>query len=532
LSTLDDDVIVARHDSVITTPHAGIGGEPNVTKNLASIAALLALCASHAVALDDVTHGKALYNGSAPGSYGCSGCHNVNDTSTEQNKVFRGAAGDPSLIDFAINTNPASTTEMRPLYGVGQPFELSDSDMSDLAAYINSVVNPGGAIPPTFKSTPSSANFGTVSVGTQSATRTFTVSNSGATGAINSVSSSNNAEFLLAGGTCLATPRTLAQNASCTVDVIFAPTLTGARSSTLTILGTGTPNPLTISLIGAGGATATPQGTLSGPGSATFGTQPLFVQSAAKSLTFTNVGTAGLVIAMVSNSNPAEFPVLSTSCAGAIAAAASCTISIAFTPSASGARAATLSIANDGATSPVTVQLSGSGAGATGGTGTKVAVTEYYNATLNHYFITPNTTEIALLGKPPFQEWQPTGLSFAAYAKTNPPAGTAGVCRFYNDHFLGVSTHFYAPHGLGCEATISQFPDWTLEDPLLFYANLPTAEGNCPAGTIPVYRMYNNAMGGAPNHRFTTDATVRQQLINAGYTAEGYGIGVGWCAQQ
>jgi hypothetical protein len=59
---------------------------------------------------------------------------------------------------------------------------------------------------------------------------------------------------------------------------------------------------------------------------------------------------------------------------------------------------------------------------------------------------------------------------------------------------------------------------------------LPNADGTCPAGTIPVYRMFNNGMGGAPNHRFTTDLTVRQQMIDAGYTPEGAGIGVGWCA--
>jgi lysyl endopeptidase len=165
------------------------------------------------------------------------------------------------------------------------------------------------------------------------------------------------------------------------------------------------------------------------------------------------------------------------------------------------------------------------------GTG-KAQVVEYYNATENHYFITPNAVEIGLLGKPPFQDWQPTGLTFLAYAPGSPPAGAVGVCRFYNDHFQGTSTHFYAPHGLGCEDVIASFPDWTLEDPQLFYANLPDANGNCPSGQIPVYRLYNNGMGGAPNHRFTTNATVRQQMISQGYAPEGAGIGVGWCAPQ
>ena len=178
------------------------------------------------------------------------------------------------------------------------------------------------------------------------------------------------------------------------------------------------------------------------------------------------------------------------------------------------------------------MQLSGTGAGGATGGGTKVVVMEYYNASLGHYFITSNAGEIGLLGKPPFDAWQPTGLSFNAYAPVNAPPGTVGVCRFFNDHFLGVSTHFYAPHGLGCEQTIAGFPDWTLEDPQLFYAALPDIAGNCPSGQVPVYRLFNNGMGGAPNHRFTTDPTVRAQMLAKGYSPEGYGIGVGWCAPQ
>src|SRR6185437_12435444 len=121
---------------------------------------------------------------------------------------------------------------------------------------------------------------------------------------------------------------------------------------------------------------------------------------------------------------------------------------------------------------------------------------------------------------------------FEAYSQSSHPAGTTGVCRFFNDHFLGVSTHFYAPHGLGCEQVMSGFPDWTMEDPQLFYAHLPDAAGNCPVGDLPVYRLFNNGQGGAPNHRFTTDFSVRQQMIARGYTPEGAGVGVGWCATQ
>ena len=61
---------------------------------------------------------------------------------------------------------------------------------------------------------------------------------------------------------------------------------------------------------------------------------------------------------------------------------------------------------------------------------------------------------------------------------------------------------------------------------------LPDAGGVCPAGTLPVYRLYNNGMGGAPNHRFVTSLAERQIMIGKGYVPEGNGIGVGMCAPQ
>jgi len=57
--------------------------------------------------------------------------------------------------------------------------------------------------------------------------------------------------------------------------------------------------------------------------------------------------------------------------------------------------------------------------------------------------------------------------------------------------------------------------------------DLPT--GTCAAGTIPVYRLWNNRID--TNHRYTTDVTIKQQMIARGYIAEGFGPeGVAMCA--
>ena len=73
-------------------------------------------------------------------------------------------------------------------------------------------------------------------------------------------------------------------------------------------------------------------------------------------------------------------------------------------------------------------------------------------------------------------------------------------------------------------------PIGLLEDDKLFNTMLPDDTGVCPAGTIPVYRLYNNGMGAAPNHRFVTSLVERQKMIDQGFVPEGSGIGVGMCA--
>lgn len=161
-------------------------------------------------------------------------------------------------------------------------------------------------------------------------------------------------------------------------------------------------------------------------------------------------------------------------------------------------------------------------------TGTKVTAIEFYHAAFNHYFVSADPAEIAKLDNGTFQGWARTGQSFKVYADA--PAGTAPVCRFFTVAFPPTSSHFYAPRGLGCEGTLTN-TKWTYEGDV-FHVPLPDAAGACPAGSIPVYRLYNNGQGGAPNHRFTTSEATRQQMLAQGFIAEGAGIGVGFCSPQ
>ena len=161
-----------------------------------------------------------------------------------------------------------------------------------------------------------------------------------------------------------------------------------------------------------------------------------------------------------------------------------------------------------------------------------VVVVEYHHPGFGHYFVTSVPDEIVKLDAKvaPFEQWSRTGRAFRAHKGAAAQPGSVAVCRFFNDTFAPRSSHFYAPRGFGCEDVVAKFPDWRLETDNLFEAALPDTSGACHAGTIPVYRLYNNGQGGAPNHRFVTSLDDRNAMIAMGYVPEGAGMGVGMCA--
>lgn len=154
-------------------------------------------------------------------------------------------------------------------------------------------------------------------------------------------------------------------------------------------------------------------------------------------------------------------------------------------------------------------------------------IIEYYNAGFDHYFITGIAVEITNLDSGKTAGWVRTGKQFNAYA--NATASSVPVCRFFSTAFAPKSSHFYTPFAPECTKVKSN-ADWTFEGEV-FQIAVPSGAGDCPAGTTPVYRMYNNGQGGAPNHRYTTDLAVRTQMLAQGWIPEGFGpLGVIMCA--
>jgi hypothetical protein len=150
---------------------------------------------------------------------------------------------------------------------------------------------------------------------------------------------------------------------------------------------------------------------------------------------------------------------------------------------------------------------------------TQTAV-EYYYSAWNFYFVTSIPSEIAALDGGAFGGvWQRTGQTFDVW--TGPTNGAMPTCRFFSTTFAPKSSHFYSPYPNEC-ASLQAGTVWQFEG-IVFYVQLPDANGNCAAGTTILYRLYNNGMGGAPNHRFTTSGATFDQMQNDGWVFEGDG---------
>ena len=141
---------------------------------------------------------------------------------------------------------------------------------------------------------------------------------------------------------------------------------TGLISGTPTTAGTFTVTLSATSRYGTGTATLTI--TITGgvvslsPASLAFGSQPLGNPAPAQSITLTNGTGAALSIASIAITGVSinDFTQTNT-CGGSVAAGSGCTISVTFSPTASGARMANVTVTDNAAGSPESVSLTGTG---------------------------------------------------------------------------------------------------------------------------------------------------------------------------
>ena len=248
------------------------------------------------------------------------------------------------IFSITLNTNGSQTVT------------ATDTVNSAVTATATIAVGSGGNGPLTVS--PTSLLFPNTHLTTTSASKLVTVTNSNTVAVtVSSVgfTGANPGDFVITSNTCGAN---IPASSSCQIKVAFAPTSTGAKSAALTLTDSATNSPQSVSLTGTGVAAIK-----LAPLTVMFANTVVGNTSASKIATFKNLLNRSVTLGAISitGANAADFAIASTTCGGSVPAKSSCTITLTFTPSATGVRNATLQVPNNAVPNPITSALKGKG---------------------------------------------------------------------------------------------------------------------------------------------------------------------------
>ncbi|MBZ5660224.1 MAG: choice-of-anchor D domain-containing protein [Acidobacteriia bacterium] len=201
---------------------------------------------------------------------------------------------------------------------------------------------------------PTSLNFGKQGMTTTSATLPVNLTSVG----VNPLNLSDiqvTGDFNFPSSTCTAEPMTT--GVGCTMNVTFTPTAAGTRTGSLIISSDDPSSPAIITLSGSG---VTTQAAAISATSLAFGNQGVGTTSVPVTVTLSSVGSSALTLTDIQTTGDFAFP-SSTCTAEPMTNSVGCTMSVTFTPTASGPRTGTLIISSDDPSSPLVVALSGTG---------------------------------------------------------------------------------------------------------------------------------------------------------------------------
>ncbi len=193
---------------------------------------------------------------------------------------------------------------------------------------------------------PSSLSFAAQAVATLSATQTVTLTSTGNTPVtINSLVVSGD---FVESDTC--SGQSIAVGATCTIQVVFAPAATGARTGLLTVYANVAGGQATVALTGIGSAAAA---IVLAPVALSFAATIVNQTTAAQIITVSNTGgtPSPLTVPVLTG----DFQITANTCGATLAAATACSVAVAFTPSGSGTRNGTLSVTDDAGTQVATL---------------------------------------------------------------------------------------------------------------------------------------------------------------------------------
>ena len=229
------------------------------------------------------------------------------------------------------------------------------------------IVLGGNGVPvpaPQVSLLPATLDFGSQTLAGLYPKRVITLRNAGtATLSISSIT-------VLGGGftnaSSLACPATLAQGASCTVEISFTPLLANTDySGSLRVVSNAAGSPHTATLLGRGTAVTVPV-LLWSPAISLldFGSLSAGTVSAPQSVTLLNNGPGGVTLGVVNavGADAPAFPAGGGTCVAGLTMfqGGTCTIEIRFAPASAGSRSASLQVASSGSFPPA-LALSGTG---------------------------------------------------------------------------------------------------------------------------------------------------------------------------
>lgn len=231
---------------------------------------------------------------------------------------------------------------------------LAVSAMAGCQMYSGSSQSPTNTATGTLVANPSSINFGSVQVNSMQ-THTETLTNTGGATVNISAAAVSGAVF---GTTQLSVPTALAAGQSLTFDVTFTPSASGAVSGSLVLTSNSSVPSLSVALAGTGSSA----GQLSvSPSTVNFGN--VIVGVTQKQTVTLAASGASVTVSSAASSNP-EFGLTGLSLPLTLAAGQNTSLTVTFTPQASGVASGTITFASNASNTSMAEALSGTGTAA------------------------------------------------------------------------------------------------------------------------------------------------------------------------
>lgn len=292
--------------------------------------------------------------------------------------------------------------------------------LSTATGTVNIPLSGDGVSPGALTTSPTSINFGNVTMGNTSS-QPETIRNTGGSNLTVTAATVSGAGFNYTG---LSLPLTLAPNQASTFGISFAPSTVGTNNGSLALTVTGSASTIEVALSGAG---VTPATLSANPTSLTFTNVPVG-QSSTQTEIVQNTGGSSAQISGVTASG-AGFSVTGILLPVTLPAGQSVSFNVTYTPQSAGNSSGSVSVSSDAQNSTLSIPLTGSGAAVQGtlSVSNPIAVGNVVEGlsgtqtgTLTASGTSVQVNSVTIGGTNP-NEFSVTGLTFPVTVNTNQP---------------------------------------------------------------------------------------------------------------